>query len=414
MTYLVGKIAVPIPRSLPLLAGIAFVIFMAGWAIVAPLPPLPHVTVAFIGNSMMYYNDLPRLMERLADGHIVKDSCLHGSASLSTLLVWGNGQYEIWATGNARFALDDDTVELIDDDEVDIGLMYDYGACTVHQLFFGYDEDLDTRVADYNGDDEIVKSDDFFSFQDGKNPCLQNYYYYLYLQDKYERDGTPHWDFVVINDNTREPSRTEPRASSLKVLESTYLPWLLEMGSTPIFISTYAYDTPYRDMTGLIDVPSFTSYTYAGYREYAAFLEQNLPPEQKPRIAKVGWAFLLVWEEQYDLWKRLFHVDYIHASPSGSYLQALVVYHTIFGRLPPRGIALRADSSSMWDNARRQAPPNHRRGSFPTPEEERYLWDVASLICMYNVKPSSLTLYENGESVEYTPNDDPYHVDDIF
>ena len=116
-----------------------------------------------------------------------------------------------------------------------------------------------------------------------------------------------------MNDNTRAPARESTREESLEVLEQVYVPWLQEMGSTPILLFTYAYWTPYRDMQGLGTIPEFTSLTYEGYKQYANLLEETLPASQKPRIAPVGLAFLIVWEENHDLWLRLFHVDLIHA-----------------------------------------------------------------------------------------------------
>jgi hypothetical protein len=315
--------------------------------------------------------------------------------------------YPKWKTGTARVGMSDRS-------------LYDFGACTVPQLLFGYDEDLYTKVAnaDYADDDasksESAASDDYFSYYDGSNPCLRHDTYYDYLEYLYEVNGAPSWDYVIINDNTRSPARAQTREEGLQTLEETYLPWLQQLGATPILISTYGYWSPYRDMVGLVDVPTFTSLTYEGYLQYAALLEENLPESQKPRVAKVGWAFLLVWEEKYEVWQNLFHVDWIHASPAGTYLQSLVVYHTIFGKMPPRAIALRPDTSSMWDDARRFAPPNHRRGRFPTPEETLYLYNVAVRICEYRYKPKSLTLYTSGEAATYTPSDDLYRIDDLF
>jgi hypothetical protein len=54
----------------------------------------PNVRVAMIGNSLMYYNDLPRLLEAMSGGSITQDSCLHGDASFKSHLIYGNGMYE--------------------------------------------------------------------------------------------------------------------------------------------------------------------------------------------------------------------------------------------------------------------------------------------------------------------------------
>ena len=58
-------------------------------ALLSPKYHIPHVKVAMIGNSMMYYNDFPRFMEELSDGHVTQNSCLHGNANFRTILQMG-------------------------------------------------------------------------------------------------------------------------------------------------------------------------------------------------------------------------------------------------------------------------------------------------------------------------------------
>jgi hypothetical protein len=329
--------------------------------------------------------------------------------------------YRIWDSGSARIYSYDRNV-------------HDFGACTVRQLLFGYDEDLETRLSEQggggggnggnDGDDEddddhyeTDYSDDFFSYNDGSNPCLQNQHYVEYLEKKYayyEQRELLHWDYIFLNDNTRSPARAETRREGLDVLESAYLPWFLETGATPVFLDTYAYWTPYRDMGGLVSVPEFTSLTYAGYQEYADMLSEHLPANQKPRIAPVGLAFLLVWEENQSFWERLFHVDKIHASPLGTYLQGCVVHHTLFGVLPDYRTAVRGDMSSLWINARRFQPGEHRRSPFPSRDEAAYLYNVAARICVYGHVPKTFVRYTEGEASNYAPIDDQYKVDDLF
>lgn len=232
------SVATSVPGLVPLAAVGAVFIASVGFAVFTRRSDLPFVNVAFIGNSMIYYNDLPRLMERLGDGHISQDSCLHGDADLSTILLWGNGMYQKFKTGTARVGMNDRT-------------QYDFGACTVPQLLFGYDADLETKFENYGayGDDdaslaETKAYDDFFSYYDGSNPCLLHENYYTYLGNKYETEGEPTWDYVVMNDNTRSPARSETREESLEILKNYYIPWLQELGCTPIFISTYGYWSP--------------------------------------------------------------------------------------------------------------------------------------------------------------------------
>lgn len=54
----------------------------AGLVIFSPRLDIEQdVSVAFIGNSMQYFNDSPRFMEALAGGRIKhQNSCLHGDA----------------------------------------------------------------------------------------------------------------------------------------------------------------------------------------------------------------------------------------------------------------------------------------------------------------------------------------------
>lgn len=214
-----------LPPWVPWAVGGALVSFFGLVAFVVPASiDLPRISVAFIGNSMMYYNDFPRFMEALSGSAITQNSCLHGDASLWSILRWGSGTYKIWKTGAAR----------IFDSNARI---YDFGACTVPQLLFGYDMDLETKVQ--GGDDG--EGDDFFSYDDGSNPCTNDDYYLAYLDNVYWNEGAPKYDFVVMNDNTRSPARSNTRAEGLKVLKSTYAPWLEETGAIPVFLFTYGY-----------------------------------------------------------------------------------------------------------------------------------------------------------------------------
>jgi hypothetical protein len=47
---------------------------------------LQFVNVAFIGNSIMFVNDLPRFMVSLSDYRLEQNSCLHGSLSFKSIL----------------------------------------------------------------------------------------------------------------------------------------------------------------------------------------------------------------------------------------------------------------------------------------------------------------------------------------
>jgi hypothetical protein len=364
--------------------------------------------------------------------------------------------FNIWNTGSARIF------------NFHQGRIHDYGACTVRQLLFGYDEDLDTRVrqiygnelytsatadaaSDYSSNDDAAAAaaaanddaavaaaenddgggaaddvpastvyyddavvndyekeygDDFFSYNDGSNPCLRNPLYYKYLISYvYSYHQNHNWDYVLMNDNTRSPARNESRQQMLTVLQDTYLPWLVESRATPVFLATYGYWTPYRDMGGLGSVAEFTSLTMAGYQSYVDLLAPQLPSSQQPRIAPVGLAFLMVYEDNRALWQRLFHVDQIHCGP---------LHHTIFGVLPPNHVAVRGDMSVLWLKARRFQPAEHHRDPFPTQAEAAYLYQIALRVTVYKQVPQSFVQYKNGEASDYDPVDDIYKVDDLF
>jgi len=424
-----------------------------------------------IGNSMMYYNDMPRLLEALSEDRIQQDSCLHGDASLSTILITGSGTYKIWKQGVGQFQ--NASTELFDESgkartsnskNNNAGYkerLYDYGACTVPQLLFGYDATLDQKMQDwsfentiddddsnedfYFDDDEYYTMDyandiynyNFDSYDDGSNPCLMDPNYYRYRNSLYWQDGLreeddndvddnnyenywtwkpkpPKWDYIILNDNTRNPAQTSYRSDALSILEQKYIAWFQETGATPVLMFTYAYDTPYRDMSGLLDIPTFTSLTYEGYRQFAELLSQRLPENQQPKIAPVGLAFLTVWEESFDFWNStLFHVDRIHPSPHGTFLQGCVVYCTLYGLLPPKTTAI-GKLETLFDGARRMQPSRHRRLPLPTREEASYLYHVAERVCLQNHVPKSFVHYENGESTDYTSQDDTYKNDNIY
>jgi hypothetical protein len=485
------------------------------------------VRVAMIGNSIMYYNDLPRLLEAMSGGTITQDSCLHGDASIQSHLIYGNGMATKWNTGQARMWDVDEkeaaekeyyaNIAYDDDASIDQAKIYDYGACTVEQLLLGVDDRLveffekggarrrtkqqqefqwenrrqelqqhsirnlanDDAVAagddasdasanddnaveegqnnddnandDANGgggggnDDNYVNAaaaaddayhvdddayytatddassvttydDDIYQDKfnekyplqnDGTNPCMLSANYYFYKQTQYDNFGPPQWDYIVINDNSRYPCCTEQRQNSLELLKEVYVPWFIETGAIPIFMVTHAYWASMRDMSGLTDVPTFMSLTYEGYREYAEMVESLLPPEQKPRVAPVGLAFQLIWEENLSMWENLIHMDEIHLTPSGTFLEGLIVYGTIYGHLPHPSIVLNGDVANLFSNARRMTPSEHIQEAYPTLDQARYLYHIAARI-MDGEIPRSFTPYENGESADFVPDDQGY------
>ena len=368
------------------------------------------VSIAMIGNSIQYYNDLPRLLEAMGAGKLKQTSCLHGNSNFEDHLRLGSGMYTKWQTGQALI-LDEDTPLRLSD-----SLAYDYGACTPQQLLFGFDKRLDEIYGQRRGLEQVVyESDDDQIYQidieledDGTNPCLQDEDYYYYLNNLYQENGPPKWDFILVNDNSRAACCTEQRQTSLELLESVYIPWFRKTKATPIFLATYPYWASHRDMSGLTDIPTFASLTYEGYREYYDLVARSLPESQQPRLAPVGFAMLIIWEEKPNIWKDLIHYDEVHLSPSGTFLEGCIVYATIFGRLPSKEVVFSDKGTShLFGRARRMQPPDDPSKPFPSLGRAQYLYHVAHRV-MNGAVPKSLTRYYNNESAYFTPDDSLY------
>ena len=322
------------------------------------------IQVAFIGNAVQYFNDFPRFMEVISGDHVIQNSCLHEDATFFNLLQSGNGMLKKFNTDKAR----------IGDGNSDL---FDYGACTVHQLLFGYDGFLYGDWKKYNI--SLVDSSYTGAYNDGLNPCYADSNYLSYVSKKFLSHPMK-WDYVVMNDDLQTPGISESRQKSLGILMSTYAGWFAQTGSIPVFLDTPAYWTGFQNLSTFVNVPTFTSLTYEGYREYAGLLGSLLPAAQKPLVAPVGIAFLAVWEDDYEMWTKLFHYDEVNVSPHGTFLQGCVVHHTLFGHLPRADIALPDSMSSLFSRARRMQPPSHHRREWPTRDEGKYLYNIAKKV----------------------------------
>jgi hypothetical protein len=271
--------------------------------------------------------------------------------------------------------------------------VYDFGACTVRQLLLGHDDELEEQV--FNG--SVIHYEDL----NGTNPCIQDPTYLEYLDSHTFLNPPPHYDFVVLNDYTQNPARATSREDSLRTLREVYVPWFLEMNVTPVFFDTHPYWTDAHNMSGLVDVPTFASLTYQGYKDYMALVTKLLPASQAPRLAPVGMAFLTVWEENPDLWYRLYHnFDHLHASPSGTFLTGAVIHFALFGEMPERQVMLPPDEDlpALWARARVMQQADEPPNPFPTFEDAEYLYEVADRVARRGHLPKSLILYKNDEA----------------
>jgi hypothetical protein len=283
--------------------------------------------VAFLGNSYFFVNDIPRAVEAMSAGHIYQNSCIHPGSSLAELWVTGNGMYQLWTTPEAELA-DYNT--------------YDYGLCSVAHILQGYDEYISygNTAAKY--------------YDDGLNPCINNQVYDTFIRGDSGSDGgdddnvpkvtTPSWDYVVLVDQTKRMAIAQARNETVQVLQNGYAKFLTSSSTTSdgatappptvILVDTHAFWSDSTNMTGLdSDIVSLTRLIYQGVQSYASALSQVL--SRPPIIAPIGLCFLVIYEEDEELWERLFLDDQIHMSLTGSYLFTMVLYTTIFGHLPP-------------------------------------------------------------------------------
>ena len=265
---------------------------------------MPKVSIALMGNSLLYYNDVPRLLEAFGgsdlfdQGVVEQDSCLRGGVDLRELLARGNGMDE-------KFGEEDP------------------GAPDVASLL--------SRHWDY------VVMNDYTQAPANPNPN----------PGPKPEPNPDHRDHVVMNHCTQAPARAASRRASIDVLVHQIAPMLRRCGGTPILLETWAYLFPSKGSDDLGDHAEFSARLQQGYREYAAALARALPKEMAPRIAKVGTAFvavltlsltlpytdrtltltkvgtafLAVREQRKALWPELYHSDGMHPSPIGSYLE---------------------------------------------------------------------------------------------
>ena len=329
------------------------------------LGPMPDSTdsekqrgarVAFLGNSILYFNDTPRFLVQLGkcnretgahnissdnnhpfDTYVeYQDSCLRGGASLKSLWEEGNGMLKHgFATNAAKIIASSDD----DKKEMDI---YDIGSPTVQSL-------LEYSNADINNNQKGEK-----------------------------------WDFVIMNDYTQGPARVASRKESEVILLAKYAPLFINNQAIPIIIETASYLLPgINDSEDLGSTHEFQQSVREGIDSYLNALQSKLPAHLCPRMAPVGTAFLYVHDHNRAQWKELFDPwDNFHPSPTGTFLQGCVLHCTMFGCPPPLPNS-DEEIAALWKDAR-MMHPKKKEGyevRLPKVDEVAYLWGVAKRIC---------------------------------
>ena len=315
--------------------------------------------VAFVGNRLLAVNDIPRMMEIMSDGAWNQQSCLHSRGSLASIVKTGNGMYTLWQTSQA----------------FNLNLsIYDYGACSVEQLFRGFDGNL------------LYENANGYYYDDGRNPCFKSSEYFYY---KDAQENQTLFDFAIFSDHAMRMADESARELAMEELQLTYATYMEQNGGIPVILSPHAFWSQHKNMTSMTDVATFTSLIYEGSLQYAKSISDALPEAQMARIAPVSLAFLTVYEEDPDLWSQLTDVYEIHPSVFGSYLIGCVLYSTVTGSMPPKQLG--EDVESLFVNAR--ALTGAADWGYPDSEQADYLWEVAHRVTKQGYKPSTLELY---------------------
>lgn len=308
------------------------------------------INVAHIGNSIQYYNDLPRLLEQMLSARyesVFQDSCLRGGATLASLFEKGNGMANKFSSRPDVSRKEDGT--------------FDIGSPTVEKLLTS---SLHT------------------------------------------------WDVVIMNDHTQSPARPEKKQESMNSLQSEYIPLLMSQirntavskendgesrketiptklqlhTITVIFIQTAAYRNPVKDSEDLGTFDQFTESLQRGYEDYAELVansyivNENESNPLQTKVAPVGLAYQAIRKQDELFWAKLYARDDFHPSPHGTLLEAYTIYCTIVQERPPMY------NPAWWNWARYMQPPDTEPLPLPTAEEASALRDVAWTTCQKSMK----------------------------
>lgn len=283
-----------------------------------------RVSIAFLGNSIQYFNDCPRLVQSMlkAAGMAVRqNSCLRGGSNLESLWMKGNGMRNKFATPPAVRP---------NGGGGGGGGSFDIGAPTPKALL--HPQTNNTRRT---------------------------------------------WDYVLFQDHTQHPTRHASRTQSMEALKKHYLPLLQEFQSqtTVLLLQTYAYRVKgLKETEDLGDFHAFTERLVEGYQMYSEVFQEAGFPVQ---IVPMGRAVQFLYKHRrHDLWEKLYSWDDFHPSPHGTWLQACLIF-----LVTTRGtVAPPTYDPLWWDDCRYMQPPEQKPLPLPTVQEAEELRQVAMLV----------------------------------
>lgn len=349
-----------------------------------------HLHLAFVGNSFLYYNDTPRMLEQLltrARYQSTHQSCVRGGATLVSL----------WEKScNVKFS----------------GLAVPSSALLPEGSRRSSMSSGAARRVNEEREEDVPLTMETMLVGGGKK-------------------GSIPWDYIIMADQSQAPARSYSRLPSLKVLEEKYVPSFLknvqqqqqqqqeqrpeEEDTTklpiPIFIQTHAYRKMNNKFEAedyqndLQDFDHFTTLLREGINEYSELVttqlrnyytinnnsndnsnnennnnneeeqQQKLRQQQQETmtlIAPVGEAYAILYHTNKKLWDKLYDKDNYHPSPYGTWLQVCILFMIIIGEVPPQY------DVSMWNYSRDRELSKRFR---PSNEEAHELLIAAMQVC---------------------------------
>jgi hypothetical protein len=418
--------------------------------------PVKTISMAFCGNSMLYFNDSPRLLEFMitlaqpsivgvggaatesgggaADGEdtgadagvsddtydrnsnhgnsnvpqqiqVVQDSCLRGGATLSSLYTHGNGMTTKFQTPAAQIQLS----QLISTLPKQLFSTNANLICT---------NDANNSVNDNKPTETTTKpsldsahSQSHSHTKSSSSSSSLHYDIGSHTVQKMLQSRT-NWDFIILNDHTQGPARLSSRKQTQRTLRTKYIPLILQQQQTKdkshtkvITIQTPAYQKEkIKDSDDLGNFVHFTDLLAEGTAAYVQTLRDA--GLTNAHVAPVGEAYRYIYNTNRTLWNLLYSWDHFHPSPYGTYLQICVLYCIMFQQCLPIDY-----NEHYWSYSRYMQPIDEEPLPKPTLEEAKELRRVACIVTGIKID----TMKENskiGTNTKKKSGDDDEDDDD--
>ena len=326
------------------------------------------VSIAFCGNSMLYFNDSPRLLELVitifqSNTKVIQDSCLRGGATLSSLFEHGNGMATKFKTTPAKLQLQDILSST--------SIVPNYIINPVCSGTDGIGND-DEAAPSIKAQPTLHRDKNHLShFDIGAHTVEQ------LIQSR------PKWDYIVLNDYTQGPARISSRKETQHVLRTKYVPLIQphEDTTTVIVVQTPAYQKEnIKDSKDLGDFIHFTNLLAEGTAAYAQTLQDA--GIKNVHVAPVGEAYRYLHNTNKTLWRKLYSWDHFHPSPYGTYLQICVLYSIMFQECVP----IDTYNDNYWLYSRYMQPIDEEPLPKPSMDEANELRRVACMVTGVNIE----------------------------